>query len=223
MKKRNKKQRRQFLIKKIKISIFILLIIILSIFIYLDFDQRLDDTTELLIETKTKNIITSIVNETINDMLFTQNISSTDLYTPTFNENGDLLTIEVNTFLINRICNALSTNIETAYSNNLTSDIEIPLQSLYGFTILDGIGPTLSNTVAPIGSVSVSYDTSFVSAGINQTKFDLWLTIESELQMTTPISSKIFTDTRTVPLISTIINGTVPEYVSGSYNSDFVE
>ncbi len=213
MKKLNKYERRRKNILKLKFFIIITTICSMLSFIYFDFDRRMDLATDELIHTKSKAIITNTINNSINSLFTQKNIKSEDLYTPLFNENGDLLTIDVNTILINDICNTLSTDITNNLSVNTDYIISVPILTLYNLTILDGLGPVISNSILPTGSVEVTYDTSFKQAGINQTNFDLWLDITCTLQMASPITKSEVIQTRKVPIISTIINGDVPTYM----------
>ncbi len=216
MKKFNKYERRKKNILKLKFFIIIMLMCLVILFAYIDFDKRMDLATDELIHTKSKAIITNTINTSINDLFTEKNIKSEDLYTPLFNENGDLLTIDVNTILINDICNTLSTEITNELSKNTDYIISIPVLTLYNITILEGLGPIITNSILPTGSVEVAYDTSFKQAGINQTNFDLWLDITCTLQMASPITKSEVVQTRKVPIISTIINGDVPTYMQNS-------
>ncbi len=196
-------------------SIFILLIIItIFILFFKDLNKKIDSASKDLLKIKSKSIISRIVNSTLEDILKTKNLKSTDLYTSVYSQNGDLLQININTLLVNNICNTLSENITTEFLTNKSDVIVLPILSLYNFNIPVPFSPTITSPVIPIGNVDVSYDTSFTTAGINQTKFELWLTIDCQLQTANPLTDEVFIENRRVPLISTIINGNVPTYLN---------
>lgn len=216
MKKLNKYEKRLIIAKRFKlISIFFTLIIIFTL-IYFDFDRRMDVATEILINTKSKSIITNTINSSMLSIFKKYNIKSTDLYTTNFNKKGELLTVDVNTVLINDICNTLSSEITNNLSNKTNDVISVPIFSLYDLTLIEGLGPVITNSILPTGSVEVTYDTSFKEAGINQTNFDLWLNVTCTLEMASPITKSETVQTRKIPIISTIINGNVPSYYTNS-------
>ncbi len=196
-------------------SIFILLIII-TIFtlIFKDLNKKIDLASRDLLKIKSKSIITRTIDTTLSDLLATKNLKSSDLYTSVYNQNGDLLQININTLLINDICNTLSENIATEFITNKSDVIQVPILSLYNINIPSSVTPVLTSPIIPIGNVDVTYETSFTTAGINQTKFELWLTINCQLQTANPLTKEVFYENRKVPLISTIINGNVPTYLN---------
>ena len=57
----------------------------------------------------------------------------------------------------------------------------------------------------------VDYETSFSQAGINQTNYKVWLTVEITLRMVNPLKSTDVTTTRKIMLIDTIIKGNIPQ------------
>ncbi len=213
MKKINRHNMRKLSIK-IK-SIFIILIIItIFILFFKDLNKKIERASKDLLRIKSKSMITRIVDTTLSDLLKSRNLKSSDLYTSIYNSNGDLLQIDIDTLLINDMCNVLSENISTEFTTNKSDVIVIPILSLYNFNIPTKFSPTISSSIIPIGNVDVSYDTSFTSAGINQTKFELWLTVDCQLQTANPLTDEVFIENRRIPLISTIINGNVPTYLN---------
>ncbi len=214
MKNLNKRERRELVFKKIKKTLFLILIVYAIVLIYKDFDKRMDDATNILLETKSRNILTEVISNSLAKILKDESLTVDDLYSTNFDNAGELLSININTILVNDICNKLSNDINNALANYEVNDIQIPIFSLYDVSLVSGIGPCLSASLMPMGSVNVDYETSFQEAGINQTSFELWLNVKTELQMTNPITKSTYVYDKKVPIISTIINGQVPEYIN---------
>ncbi len=214
MKSRNKRERRQHFFKKLKLSFILIFIIFILVLIYKDFDKRIDDATEVLLATKSKSILQNSINTTLNNLSILENTKSSDLYTTTYANDGTLLTIDVNTLLVNDLCNKISTDLTNELEQVSEQVIAIPILSIYNISLYSGLGPFMTSSISPMGNVDVTYNSSFKEAGINQTNFDLWLEISCQLQMSSPITKNTITVNRTVPLISTIINGKVPNYLN---------
>lgn len=212
MRGQTKFEKRLKLYKKIKVISCISISIFIFIFVYIDFDKRLYFATENIIKTKSNTIMSDAIDETITEILKTSNVESSNFYTPRFNKDGELLTIEINTILINNLCSTISTNISEQLSTIEQNSINIPLFSLYDINLIYGIGPIINAEILPMGYADVNYSSNFSQAGINQTNFELWLDVTCYLQMKYPITQNVVVQNKRVPLISTIINGSVPDY-----------
>ncbi|MEG2857608.1 MAG: sporulation protein YunB, partial [Clostridia bacterium] len=75
--------------------------------------------------------------------------------------------------------NALKVRVESSILENLMTEekttINIPLGSLIGGFFLSGRGPSFKVKVIPTTDVYASFDNSFVSAGINQTRHKIMM------------------------------------------------
>ena len=60
------------------------------------------------------------------------------------------------------------------------------------------------------GSAYVDYDTSFESAGINQTNFKIWINVMINVRIVNPLVSKSVEVQRKIMLIDTVIKGDIP-------------
>ena len=66
-----------------------------------------------------------------------------------------------------------------------------------------------------MGSAEVDYETEFISAGINQTNYKIWLTVDITVSLANPLYSKRVNMTRKIMLVDTIIKGEVPSNYLG--------
>ena len=102
------------------------------------------------------------------------------------------------------------------------SQIDCSIGSLFssitGINFFNTAGPKFKINVVPIGNALVDYETKFISAGINQTNFQVWLDIKFNSQVINPLNQKKFVFKKKIPLINTIINGTVPNTYIGTKN-----
>ncbi len=203
----------KLLFNKLRFLLFFTIFLALCIIIYKDLNNKIIITTDNLLKTKTKTIISMATDKAINDIFNDQNISLSSLYTTNYSINGELTQINVNTVVINKICTEISSNLSEIFNSDNSNSVDIPMLSLYNINIFNNVGPMLHQTISLIANANVTYDQSFSEAGINQTLFELWLNIEVQLQTNNPLNNQIYYETRKIPLISTIINGNVPTYV----------
>lgn len=213
MKKLTKFQKRKRFFKRIKYTVILILFIYIFFSIYNVIANRIIATTNSVTKIKTQSIVNESLNRTLSSIIEEQNIELSNFYKVNLDENGEIKTIDVNTLLINEISNSLSDNLLQEFENNENLTFKIPLFSLFNSTFINDNGPMIKLSLLPIGNVNVTHETSFTSAGINQTNFQVWLNVECYIQMTNPVSEEIVVEKRRIPLVNTLINGNVPDYM----------
>lgn len=90
------------------------------------------------------------------------------------------------------------------------SGISLPLGTISGAALLNGLGPELTAKIRPIGSLSRKFSSAFTDAGVNQTKYSA----EAEISLTVLVlfggRETIVTVNCRAPLVETVIVGGVP-------------
>ncbi len=197
--------------KVFKYDFFILLIIILSVFTVssiLSSDSDFMKTVITQAEIKTKSSANIIINNAIQETIDEMNISSSDFI---IRDNTNELLISANTVLINEFCSNLSNKISDYFILEDENIIEIPVGSLFGVEWISNIGPNINFTVMPSKEALVNYNTEFISVGINQSNFKIWIDINVNVRIINPLQNKELAFNRKVMLVDTVINGDVPE------------
>ena len=72
-------------------------------------------------------------------------------------------------------------------------------------------GSRIGVQIVPIGAVSTYFETEFETAGINQTRHKIFLTLETSVSLIVPADSRMVQVTSTVPIAASIIVGHVPD------------
>lgn len=104
----------------------------------------------------------------------------------------------------------MTTSIQKKISCMPKKDLSIPIGTLTGTEILNGKGPNISLKVSLSGSVLTNFRSIFESAGINQTKHQIYLDIRTEIFALIP-GFPATTDVSTSILIAeSIFMGDVP-------------
>lgn len=89
--------------------------------------------------------------------------------------------------------------------------VRIPLGAALGIKSLSGFGPKMSMQILPVGAVHASFDTEFESAGINQTRHRIFLTLRATVSLIIPTGSQLVEVQSTMPIAESIIVGHVPD------------
>ena len=149
----------------------------------------------------TNSVIDRAVRETIADM----ELNTEDFVIDYENK------ISANTILINRLCAEISTNINEKEVIFEEREIRVPLGAITKWEFLSNIGPKVGFSIREVRQAEVDYETSFTSAGINQTNYKVWLNVDLDIKLVNPLGSDTVNTKRKIMLVDTIIEGKVPD------------
>lgn len=157
-----------------------------------------------------KEVANRVINSSVDKVLAETEINCNDIFRVT-NEN-DITMISTDTAIINTLCSDISDYVTESLSTMENSKVEVPYGATTGVGVLANIGPPIVFEIKPVGNAEVDYDTEFNSAGINQTNYKIWLTVNITVSLVNPIYDKEMLMTRKLMLVDTVINGKVPNY-----------
>jgi sporulation protein YunB len=156
----------------------------------------------------------SAVNELLADStrayVREQGIASEDFYSLSQSE-GMLSSLEVNTLLVNDICAEIADKVSFGLSELGEQELTRPAGTLGGWNFLAGRGPLVGVKIQPRGSVMVDYGSDFVSAGINQINFQIWLDVRAEVNVVSIRRESPIVVERRIPLVNTVFSGDTPD------------
>ena len=133
-------------------------------------------------------------------------------------ENED--TYKANTALINRFCTDISICVTNELQKYPKEMIRIPIGAATGFSLLANKGPSIPFTLQPMSSVKTDYQTKFVSAGINQINYKIWLNLSLDIKVVNPLYQETITLNRKIMLCDLVFSGKVPEHYSQFLSPD---
>ncbi len=206
--KRSKRARRR--LGGLIFLITLTLIFGVIVYFYSLIDQLMMPSVIEIATLTAKNQINQMVNESIRRISDDLGIVSTDFFIKTTDPNGKIDTLSVNTILVNDICSRLSSDLSVTFLQLNPDTISIPIGTALGIKALANIGPKYPIKVMPVGEVSIDYESSFTSEGINQINLQIWITIQATVQIVNPLQNREIVVTRNMPLINTVISGEVP-------------
>jgi len=178
---------------------------------YYRFDRKILPIVLNAAELKLQTDINNVINEVIHEIIRENRISASDFYTRSENAVTGNPVLSVNTVLVNNLCNEAAKRISDRLSNLDPEVVSVPLGMAFGLDTLSQVGPPFTFRMAPIGNALVHYDSSFVSVGINQVHFSVWLNVEAVVRIINPVHSFEVELARHVSLVDTVISGEVPD------------
>lgn len=208
--------------KKFKPWVFFIIIFILitNIFIMF-FDKKVMPTVLEVAKATMKNKIIRIVNE-ISVEAFDELFKEDEVVDIQKDKDGNINMINANTMKLNKLNGIISTRCNEAIQKMGTEGIKVPMGWVTDSSIYYEFGPDITVNVDPIGNVATTFKSNFESAGINQTRYTIYLEVEAKVNVQIPLYMEEIVVKTEVPLTESVVVGKIPNTAVdfGSLNSD---
>ena len=124
--------------------------------------------------------------------------------------SGNIVSIQTDAMRINQIKSGINTAVASALANLDGKELGVPLGSLTGLALLNGRGPRLNVIISLMGSAQTHFINEFSSAGVNQTRHQIFLKTTVTLLIVFPTATVTTAYTMNMLVAETIIVGKVP-------------
>lgn len=150
------------------------------------------------------------VNDIVKDVMNDLKANGTELVNLERDANGTVTAITTNVVAINLLsAEVLSRAVEQTEKEYLT--VEIPVMNLLGSALLMNRGPSIAVHATMLSSSTAGFRSEITSAGINQTRHQLFLDLNVQMSFLMPWRG-MDTSVQTEILVSeTVVVGQVPD------------
>ena len=185
-----------------------LMLFLLALYFYLDWGLR----ENLLVqgEAQLNNIAISIMNTSVSEVL-QEHYPARDLLKIEKDEQGRVAMVSADAAEMNQIVYECVERAQEKIAQLERDKIPIPLGNAIGSRLFSGKGPDIRIGVLPMGAVSAEYFTEFYAAGINQTRYKIYMVLKSDMALVVGRSSQSVHIESQVLIADAIIVGTVPQ------------
>ena len=197
--------------KKIKGILILMSLIVLIICAFIFIENTMKSTLSATAEIKSKEIMEQIINDAVYEMTRGEDGAELEIIHTNEDTQGDLQLVTLNTSLLNKIGTEIAKRVNNDIYYNKTEKIRMSLGSLVGSKLLSQTGPYFTFDIIPVAVINVGYKTEFESAGINQSKYKVYLDVKTETRLLVPFMSEKFEADNTVLIAEAVIVGDVPE------------
>jgi len=182
---------------------------IISIVTFWTMETHLKPTLLAIAETKATLIATQSINSVINESV-NLSIDPKNLVNITLDNRGRVVLIQPNTMEFNKIAADTTMKVQDRLRAIGEEKINIPMGQILGSQLLASVGPNITITVIPVGTVQVKVIDKFEQAGINQTRHMVYLIATTEIRIVVPLVSKSVSVNTQVPIAEYVVVGEVP-------------
>ena len=201
--------------------VWIVLLIVLVLFLMLR--SRYRDVIRELAETQVKNTTSDLTNDAIAKQIADGIIQYDRIVYFEKDLDGRITALKTNMSEVNR----LKTDILNIINDEIlaldTSDLGVPLGSLFLPELLSGKGPAIPVHILSIRNSDATFLSNFSQAGINQTLHQLTMLVSVDVAILVLGQTGSFAVTSEVVVAETVIVGDVPNtflQTGGNYESE---
>ena len=209
--------------RRIRRLLQLLLVLLAAVFLaFLMLRSRYRDVIRDLAETQVKNTTSDLTNDAIAKQIADGVIQYDRIVYFEKDLDGRITALKTNMSEVNR----LKTDILNLINDEIlaldTSDIGIPLGSLFVPELFSGKGPAIPVRILSIRNSDATFSSKFSQAGINQTLHQLTMIVSVDVAVLVLGQTSSFTVNSEVVVAETVIVGDVPStflQTGGNYES----
>lgn len=203
---------------------WILILVLAAAILFLMFRSRYRDVIRELAQTQVKNTTSDLTNDAIAKQIADGVIQYDRIVYFEKDLDGRITALKTNMSEVNR----LKTDILNIINDEIlaldTSDIGIPMGSLFLPELFSGKGPAIPVHILSIRNSDAGFASDFSQAGINQTLHQLAMLVSVDVAVLVLGETSSFTITSEVVVAETVIVGDVPDTFlqtnGGNYGSE---
>ena len=207
--------------KSRRLALAALILALLAFFLWRA-ERNLTQVALSLATARARALAVTALNQAADEVI-AEGVAYDELMIVTRGDQGQVRLIQSNTQALNQLATSVSLNAQSRLSAIENQSVRVPLGSTLGFTILAGYGPALRVQLLPVGTVVAALKTEFQTAGINQTRHRILLTLTADVRLVLPTGASTVTATTEVAIAESIIVGDVPNsFVDVNNESDML-
>ena len=187
------------------------LIVVIVMVMLILFRRRFNEPIRTLAQTQITNATSDLINDAIDEQIEAGDIHYDRIVYFEKDLNGRITALKTNMSEVNRLKTSTLNLINDEILALDTSDIGIPVGSLFVAEIFSGKGPIIPVEIISIRNSDAYFTSKFTQAGINQTLHQLSMSVLVDVAVLVLGETASFTVTSEVVVAETIIVGDVPD------------
>ncbi len=204
-------RRKRFQGKSIVGALILLLIIVLLVIAAVQLEKGIRPSAEMRSQQAARSTANQLISAVVADCMAENEYTYESFAAILYDESGRAAAVETLSVNVNRIQSELTERINRRLSENAEIQAKIPLGDLSSSYLLAGKGPKIKLRISSSGSASVDLQSSFESAGINQSCHRITAEITVTLVSALPMYSFETTESFRFLLAESVIVGDIPQ------------
>lgn len=194
-----------------------IVVIIISGAIFGLFEFKARDLVAITVDNELEIIAQSSMDDAVSEVLKEFVTDYNDLVITSSSENEKITSIRTDSKKINLLKAEISRAITEKIKESKVVTVSVPLGAFTGIVLFSSLGPELPVNLNMGGSSTTTIESEFTSSGINQTIHHIYLYVEADVSLTSPIIAYETTVVSCYELCQTVIVGNTPNMYADFY------
>lgn len=205
---RKPKNDRKWILRKM--GILMLFFLVASLAFMIGFKRQIEPNIDAVSQLKAKGIVNEIINETIKSDFAGKDYEE-NLFRIEKGNDGKIQMVQPNTRLINQLVSSFGAHLQKKYDQIEPREVNLSYGTIMGSKILSQTNLSCSIKILPLSVHKSDFETEFETQGINQTKYKIYIIIESSIRVLQPFSANDFKLKSKMLIAEVVIIGEVPD------------
>lgn len=160
------------------------------------------------------SIVTASVNKSVLESL-NDGVKYEELVTVQKDNDGNVALIETNAYKTNYINREIAFNAQKLLASECKKGVYVPIGAFTGVSLVSGFGKNVKLNILDSQSVECHFQSFLETAGINQTRHAIYISVDSTVSVVLPMVVKKVNVKTEVLLCDAVIVGKIPEVYLG--------
>ncbi len=193
-----------------KVLRILLIAAVIAALLFLLLERNLEGVILDMAHARAEAMAVEYIHEAIQSVMG-NSITYEDMISVRTDGQGRVTMLQANAVRMNELATAAALQAQARLESAEAQSVGIPLGSALGIPFLSGLGPKIWVRVLPVSAVSAAFSTEFESAGINQTRHKIYLSLHTSVRLVIPSSARQVSLSSQVLIAESIIVGAVPD------------
>lgn len=208
MEKGKKEKKKLGKLRKILRMTAIIFLILSAIFLLLE--KNLEAVILDLAHARAEAMAVEYIHQAIQDVMG-QGVIYGDMMQVQTDAGGRVTMLQANAVRMNELATATALRAQEKLESAESQSVEIPLGAALGVPFLSALGPKVPVKIIPVSAVNANFSTEFESAGINQTRHKIFLSLLVSVRLVIPSGARQVSIAGQALIAEAIIVGQVPQ------------
>lgn len=187
----------------------ILCVLILSLLLLL-LERNLESVILDMAHARAEAMAVEYIHEAVRDVM-EDAVTYEDMMSVQTDQQGRVTMLQANAVRMNELATVTALEAQSKLESAEAQSIAIPLGAALGVPFLSALGPRVRVHIVPVSAVSAAFSTEFESAGINQTRHKIYLSLHTTVRLVIPSGARQVSLGSQVLIAESIIVGAVPQ------------
>ena len=186
------------------------LIALALLLIFLWLEKNLEGVILTMAHARAEAMAAGYLNEAVRNIMGGE-VTYEDMITVRTDSQGRVTMLQANAVRMNELATMTALEAQSRLEGAEAQSVSIPLGAALGIPFLSALGPRVQVRIVPVSAVSAAFSTEFESAGINQTRHKIYLSLHTVVRLVIPSSARQVTLNGQMLIAESIIVGDVPQ------------